>query len=159
MALERGGRLRSVGPDGEEAATGEAVVLALGGASWPRLGADGGWVDGLAPQASKSRRSKPAKCGFRVAWSAHGRSFRRRAAEGDRARHAGRTVRGEAMIDRDSVEGGAVYALSATLRDAIARDGDATLASTQARPRLEALTARLKRRPGKSTSTLLRPPP
>ena len=71
VSVERGGRLRFAGPDGEEEASAKAVVLALGGASWPRLGADGGWVDGLRAAGVDVAPLKPANCGFRVAWSAH----------------------------------------------------------------------------------------
>jgi uncharacterized flavoprotein (TIGR03862 family) len=158
IGLERGGRLRFAGPDGEEEATAEAVVLALGGASWPRLGADGGWVDWLGAAGVGVAPLKAANCGFRVAWSAHLIDrFAGAPLKAIALSHAGRTVRGEAMIDRDGVEGGAVYALSAALRDAIARDGGATL-TIDFKPDLgvEALAARLRRRQGESTSTLLR---
>ena len=137
IGLERGGRLRFAGPEGEEEATAEAVVLALGGASWPRLGADGGWVDWLGAAGVEVAPLKPANCGFRVAWSAHlSDRFAGAPLKAIALTHAGRTVRGEAMIDRDGIEGGAVYALSAALRDAIERDGGATLVDRpQARSR------------------------
>ena len=158
VGLERGGRLRFAGPDGKEEANAETVVLALGGASWPRLGADGGWVDGLRAAGVEVAPLKPANCGFRVAWSAHLTDrFAGAPLKAIALTHAGRTVRGEAMIDRDGVEGGAVYALSAALRDAIERDGGATLV-IDLKPDLgvAALAARLRRRQGESTSTLLR---
>jgi uncharacterized flavoprotein (TIGR03862 family) len=158
VGLERGGRLRFAGPDGEEAAKAEAVVLALGGASWPRLGADGGWVDGLRAAGVEVAPLKPANCGFRVAWSKHlSDRFAGAPLKAIALTHAGRTLRGEAMIDRDGIEGGAVYALSAALRDAIERDGGATLV-VDLKPDLDvaAFAARLRRRPGQSTSTLLR---
>jgi uncharacterized flavoprotein (TIGR03862 family) len=158
IGLERGGRLRFAGPDGVEETNAAAVVLALGGASWPRLGADGGWVDWLGAAGVEVAPLKPANCGFRVAWSAHlADRFAGAPLKAIALTHAGRTVRGEAMIDRDGVEGGAVYALSAALRDAIARDGGATLA-VDLKPDLgvDALAARLRRRQGESTSTLLR---
>jgi hypothetical protein len=158
VGLERGGRLRFAGPQGGEETSAEAVVLALGGASWPRLGGDGGWVDGLRAAGIEVAPLKPANCGFRVAWSAHlsGR-FAGAPLKAIALAHAGRIVRGEAMIDRDGVEGGAVYALSASLREAIEQDGWATLA-VDFKPDLDvaALAARLRRRPGESTSTLLR---
>lgn len=104
----------------------DAAVLALGGASWPRLGSDGAWTAQLPEIAVAPLR--PANCGFAVAWSEH---FRRRHAGAPLKRIAlsfdGRTVRGEATITDKGIEGGAVYALSAALRDAIARDGSATL--------------------------------
>ena len=158
VGLERGGRLRFAGPDGEEDVMAKAVVLALGGASWPRLGADGGWVDWLGAAGVEVAPLKPANCGFRVAWSAHLTDrFAGAPLKSIALSHGGRTVRGEAMIDRDGIEGGAVYALSAGLRDAIERDGGATLA-IDLKPDLgvAALAARLRRRQGESTSTLLR---
>jgi uncharacterized flavoprotein (TIGR03862 family) len=158
VGLEPGGQLRFAGPDGEEDVTARAAVLALGGASWPRLGADGGWVDWLSAAGVEIAPLKPANCGFRVAWSKHLTDrFAGAPLKSIALAFSGRTVRGEAMIDRDGIEGGAVYALSAGLRDAIARDGGATLA-IDLKPdlSLEALTARLRRRHGESTSTLLR---
>jgi uncharacterized flavoprotein (TIGR03862 family) len=158
VGLERGGRLRFAGPDGEEDVTAKAVVLALGGASWPRLGADGGWVDWLGAAGVEIAPLKPANCGFRVAWSRHLTDrFAGAPLKSIALTFSGRMVRGEAMIDRGGIEGGAVYALSAGLRDAIAREGGATLA-IDLKPDLgvEALTARLRRRQGESTSTLLR---
>lgn len=104
----------------------DAVVLALGGASWPRLGADGSWTSLLSDIAVT--RLQPANCGFTVNWSA---PFRARHAGAPLKRVAlscdGQMVRGEAMITAAGIEGGAVYALSARLRDAIARDGFADL--------------------------------
>ncbi len=118
-------------PDGQVLVGGvpvvtDAVILAFGGASWPRLGSDGGWVAALGEAV---RPFVPSNCGFAVAWSA---PFRARAAGQPLKRialcHAGQVVRGEAMITERGIEGGAVYALSGPLRDAIARDGQADVA-------------------------------
>ncbi len=104
----------------------DATILALGGASWPRLGADGSWTAVLPGVAIAPLR--PANCGFAVAWSA---SFRTRHAGTPLKRialhHQDRTIRGEAMVTEAGLEGGAIYALSAPLRDAIAHDGTTTL--------------------------------
>lgn len=104
----------------------DATVLALGGASWPRLGADGTWATLLSDIAITPLQ--PANCGFHVDWSEH---FRSRHAGSPLKRialsSAGQTIRGEAMIGAQGIEGGAIYALSARLRDAIARDGAAEL--------------------------------
>jgi uncharacterized flavoprotein (TIGR03862 family) len=104
----------------------DATVLALGGASWPRLGADGSWTALLTDVAIAPLQ--PANCGFAVAWSD---IFRTRYAGAPLKRIAlsfeGVTRRGEAMITAAGIEGGAVYALSAALRTAIARDGEAVL--------------------------------
>lgn len=133
-----------------------ATVLALGGASWPRLGADGGWTAFLPDVAIAPLR--PANCGFRVAWSAH---FAQRFAGQPLKRIvlscAGQSVPGELMITAQGVEGGAVYALSAVARDLIARDGVAEL-SIDLRPDMstEALTARLAGGGSESLSNVLR---
>jgi uncharacterized flavoprotein (TIGR03862 family) len=103
---------------GGETFTTDAVVLAVGGASWPRLGSDGAWVAALP--ATSVAPLRPANCGFAVAWS---EVFRTRFAGSPLKRialsFAGRVVRGEAMISAQGIEGGAVYALSAALRDAL----------------------------------------
>jgi uncharacterized flavoprotein (TIGR03862 family) len=102
----------------------DATVLALGGASWPRLGSDGQWAGLLADIAIAPLQ--PANCGFAVEWS---EVFRNRHAGTPLKRialtFAGQTVRGEAVITAEGIEGGAVYALSAPLRDAIAQHGQA----------------------------------
>lgn len=103
----------------------QAVILALGGASWPRLGADGTWVTALPEVAMTPLR--PANCGFAVDWSPHLRRHAGSPLKRIALHHQGRTVRGEAMLSAAGLEGGAIYALSAPLRDAIARDGCTTL--------------------------------
>jgi hypothetical protein len=103
----------------------DAAILAVGGASWPRLGADGSWAGALEGVAVAPLR--PANCGFSVDWSA---PFRRHAGTPLKRialAHAGRVVRGEAMVTQAGIEGGAVYALSASLREAVATGGAATL--------------------------------
>ena len=135
----------------------DAVILALGGASWPRLGADGGWT-ALLPDIELAPL-RPANCGFTVAWSA---KFRDRHAGVPLKRiavtFAGRMVRGEAVIAADGIEGGAIYAISAPVREAIAQNGSALL-HIDLRPDLTttALAERLDRaRGGASLSTHLR---
>lgn len=142
------GALRFATPDGERIERPAATVLALGGASWPRLGSDGGWVPLLPGCAIAPLR--PSNMGFAVAWSDH---LRARFAGTPLKRIAlvfgGTIVRGEAMITAQGIEGGAVYALSAALRDAIAANGVATL-RLDLRPDLsrEDLARRLGSRPG-----------
>ncbi len=106
----------------------QACLLALGGASWPRLGADGSWAGLLAAEGIDIAPLRPANCGFLVPWS---NLFSDRFAGQPLKRIAlsfrGRTVRGEAMITRHGIEGGAIYALSAVLRDTIAAEGGAML--------------------------------
>ncbi|MFA5123046.1 TIGR03862 family flavoprotein [Zavarzinia sp.] len=121
------GTLRFASPAGEVRANAAAVVLALGGASWPSLGSDGAWVPELAARHVALIPFRPANCGFAVAWS---EIFRRRFA-GQPVKpvalsFGGQRVRGEFVVTERGVEGGAVYALSAALRDALERDGQAT---------------------------------
>lgn len=106
----------------------DATVLALGGASWPRLGSTGAWADVLKARGIPLTPFKPANTGFTVTWS---EPFRARFA-GEPLKNIavasnGQTARGEATITRYGVEGGAVYALSADIRDAIAEKGRATV--------------------------------
>jgi uncharacterized flavoprotein (TIGR03862 family) len=112
------------GPQGEEHLAAGAVVLALGGASWPRLGSDGSWASILAAEGIEIVPLRPTNCGFAVSWS---EIFRGRFAGEPLKRiavHFADTVSiGEAMVTEDGLEGGAIYGLSAPLRDAIAADG------------------------------------
>ena len=111
-----------------QAVAADVTVLALGGASWPRLGSDGGWVDTLANKGVKIAPLKAANAGFQVAWSAHFRDrFGGEPLKTVALRFADREAKGEVMLTRYGVEGGAIYALSGPLRDAIARDGHADL--------------------------------
>jgi uncharacterized flavoprotein (TIGR03862 family) len=101
------------------------TILALGGASWPRLGSDAGWADYLPGLLHPFR---PSNCGFTVDWSPHfqarfaGRPLKRLA-----IRFGADTVRGEAIVTATGLEGGAIYTLSARLRDAIEAEGSATI--------------------------------
>jgi uncharacterized flavoprotein (TIGR03862 family) len=115
-------------PEGVVTVRANATILALGGASWPRLGSDGFWSETLAAKGVAISPLRAANCGFEVAWS---ETFRARF-EGEPLKRislsfGGETVRGEAMITRNGIEGGAVYALSASLREAIRAHGNATL--------------------------------
>jgi len=124
----RDGTLAFETPDGERLERPDAVVLALGGASWPRLGSDGGWTGWLEAAGVEVAPFRPANAGFDIGWSALFRDrFAGQPLKGIGLSHAGRTVRGEAMIAGYGIEGGAVYALSAALRQAIETDGRAVL--------------------------------
>ncbi|HWT72719.1 MAG TPA: TIGR03862 family flavoprotein [Oxalicibacterium sp.] len=120
-------------PEGERTIQADAVVLALGGGSWARLGSDGAWTALLTERGIEVAPLKPANCGFDVGWSEH-----------FRARFAGQPVKpviascvgldgsehqrqGEFVVTAGGVEGSLIYALSAVLRDRIARDGTAQL--------------------------------
>ncbi len=153
------GRLAFATPAGAAAVAADATLLALGGASWPRLGSDGAWTRILAGEGIALSPLRPANAGFTLAWSDRIRGrFEGQPLKRIALTFAGRTVRGEAVLTAGGLEGGAIYALSAELRDAIARDGSARL-EIDLRPDLsrEALAARLGApRQSQSTSTFLR---
>lgn len=133
----------------------DAVLLALGGASWPRLGADGSWRPWLEAEGVVVAPFRPSNVGFDVTWSpVFAERFAGEPLKPVALTHGEQTVRGEAMITAYGLEGGAVYALSGGLRDAIARDGAATLV-VDLRPDLtiEALAARLAKPRGKDSVT------
>ena len=114
------GRLRFQTPDGPHAVEARATVLALGGASWPRLGSDGAWAETLAAKGVKISPLRPANSGFTVAWSDIFRDrFEGQPLKGVALTFGAHSVRGEAIVTRTGIEGGAVYALSAELREAI----------------------------------------
>jgi hypothetical protein len=113
---------------GTHAAFADATILALGGASWPRLGSDGAWTSLLRSAGVAVEEFAASNCGVEIAWSEHlrarfaGTPLKRIAlAAGDEV------VRGEAVVTARGLEGGAVYALSAPLRAALARSGEARL--------------------------------
>ncbi len=153
------GRLVFATPDGNEAVAADATVLALGGASWPRLGSTGDWVPLLAAQGVGVAPLRPANCGFLVAWSETFRSrFEGQPLKRVALRCGDRTVRGEALVTAGGIEGGAVYALAASLRDTIDAEGMAEL-HVDLRPDLALveLAGRLSKPRGKqSLSTFLR---
>jgi len=127
------GSLRLATPDGEKHCKASATVLALGGASWPRLGSDGAWQPLLTAQGVDIAPLRPANCGFEVAWSEH---FREKFAGaplksvvlsfGD---GSGKEYRkqGEFVVSDAGVEGSLIYAHAAALREQVARQGHATI--------------------------------
>lgn len=149
-----GGRPCFRGADGVETADpADALLLALGGASWPRLGADGGWTGLLASAGAAPAPLRPANCGFVADVST---DFTARFAgsplKGVALKLGEAVVRGELLVTDRGLEGGAVYALSARLRDAIEREGEAWV-SIDLRPDsgVEALAARLARQDRKAS--------
>jgi uncharacterized flavoprotein (TIGR03862 family) len=115
-------------PDGPRMADPRATVLALGGASWPRLGSDGAWAKLLAAKGITVSPLAPANCGFEVAWSDVFRDrFEGQPLKGVMLSFGAHSLRGEAMVTRSGIEGGAVYALAGPLRDAVLSKGRATL--------------------------------
>jgi uncharacterized flavoprotein (TIGR03862 family) len=122
------GSLIFVGPQGRVAVRADATVLALGGASWPRLGSDGGWVDAMTKAGIEVTPLMPANCGFMAGWSdVFSTRFEGQPLKRVELSFDGRTVRGEAIITRSGIEGGGIYALSAPLRAAIAAHGEAVV--------------------------------
>jgi len=120
-------------PQGDITVAANAVVLALGGASWARLGSDGAWLPLLQQRGVAVAPLRAANCGFDVNWSEHFRS-----------RHAGQPLKtvaatvtlqdgtqlrrqGECVISDSGIEGGLIYTLSAPLRDALEAVGSASL--------------------------------
>ena len=127
------GQLAFDTPDGQRLQAFDAVILALGGGSWARLGSDGAWVPLLQGQGVAVAPLAPANCGFDVAWSGH---FSSRHAGEPLATVAitakdidGLTIRrqGQFVITEGGVEGSLIYALSAALREQIAVDGHTTI--------------------------------
>jgi uncharacterized flavoprotein (TIGR03862 family) len=115
-------------PDGQRIIDAGATVLALGGASWPRLGSDGSWAEVLAANGVGVSPLRPANSGFTVAWSDVFRDrFEGQPLKGVALTFGTHAVRGEAIITRSGIEGGAIYALSAELREAVMDAGQATL--------------------------------
>jgi uncharacterized flavoprotein (TIGR03862 family) len=153
IGWEDDGRLSFATPHGKGMIEARATVLALGGASWPRLGSDGGWVDILAAKDVAISPLRSANCGFTVAWSdIFCDRFEGHPLKGIALSFGPHALRGEAMITRAGLEGGAIYALSADVREAIVKFGKATL-RIALRPDLETreLVARLSAPRGKQS--------
>ncbi|MFH2135019.1 MAG: TIGR03862 family flavoprotein [Pseudomonadota bacterium] len=128
LGWDAAGALRFATVDGEHSLAADAVVLALGGASWPQLGSDGAWTALLEQRGLTIAPLRPSNCGFEIAWSDH---FRQRYA-GQPLKSVVATFgdvrkQGECLIDAHGIEGGLIYALSAALRDEIEAHGHATL--------------------------------
>ena len=147
------GALRFATPDTEIVLAADAVILALGGGSWARLGSDGAWVPLLAGRGVDIAPLKPANCGFDVAWSTHFRErFAGQPVKPVVAALGERSQQGEFNITASGIEGGLIYALSAPLRDALADDGQAALLLDLAPGRsLERLTAELAQPRGRDS--------
>jgi uncharacterized flavoprotein (TIGR03862 family) len=129
----REGALLFATPEGERLDSADATVLALGGASWARLGSDGAWAPLLKERGVDVAPLVPMNCGFDAAWSEHFSS-----------RHAGAPLttvalavedvdgrrlyrKGQFVVTASGIEGSLVYALSGAIRDRILRDRQATV--------------------------------
>ena len=126
------GALRFATPAGEADVRADATVLALGGGSWPELGSDGEWVPVLRDAGIDVVPLRPANCGFDIDWSPHfserhaGAPLKPVVAHWADA-HGEHVLQGECVVTATGIEGSLVYALSAMLREAIARDGGTVL--------------------------------
>ena len=144
-------------PDGEVTAKADITVLALGGGSWKRLGSDGKWMEILKSAGIRCNPFKPANCGFDVAWTDHlidkcAGSPVKAVTLTVETKTGPQTVRGEFVISRTGIEGSAVYAISAALRDQWLETGDATVTLDLTPDRdLADVTARLNKPRGKNS--------
>ena len=120
-------------PDGERKIKADAVVLALGGASWPKLGSTGTWAILFAQRGVLVAPLKPANCGFNVGWSQHfcnrfsGQPLKSVCVSFSNPDGVEVRQQGELIVTANGVEGGVIYSLSAQLRDEIATTGFAVI--------------------------------
>ncbi|MBC7151310.1 MAG: TIGR03862 family flavoprotein [Rhizobium sp.] len=115
-------------PHGQETVQADAVLLALGGASWPRLGSDAVWVPWLQAQGVEIAPFRPANCGFDCAFSENFvERFAGEPVKSVTATSAAGSTQGEFVISRNGIEGSLIYAHAGTLRDTLQRDGAASL--------------------------------
>jgi len=118
---------------GEVTAHADAVILALGGGSWARLGSDGAWVPLLEQRGIHVAPLRPANCGFDVGWSGHfsnkfaGQPLKSVTVTFSDAAGNSHRRQGDLMVTANGVEGGLIYALSALLRDEISAKGEAVI--------------------------------
>ena len=101
-------------PDGQRIVPSVVTVLALGGASWPRLGSDGAWVQYLSDQVAPFA---PANMGFKVKWSDHMTRFFGTPIKSVALHAGGASTRGECVISARGIEGGGIYAVSRAMRE------------------------------------------
>ncbi len=135
-------------PDGPQSRSPRVTVLALGGASWARLGSDGGWAGHLSAMGVQVTPFQPANTGLSVTWSEHMTPLFGQAVKGI-ALHAGSHVsRGEAMISSRGLEGGGLYTISRYVRDGSPLALDLLPDWT-----VEKITARLARPQGRASLT------
>jgi uncharacterized flavoprotein (TIGR03862 family) len=154
-----GSSLKFSNADGEAVlVNADATLLALGGASWPRLGSDGGWAEILAQAGVKLTPLRPANCGFMTGWSEYFfQNFAGAPIKAIAVSHNGIAHQGEVMITAQGIEGGAIYAISSALRDAIDTKGFAEV-QIDLRPNMtvDALAKKLQERGSQSLSTYLK---
>ncbi|MFA6282752.1 MAG: TIGR03862 family flavoprotein [Desulfurivibrionaceae bacterium] len=130
-----------------------AVLLALGGASWPQTGSDGSWTSHLAAKGIHIEPFRPANCGVEVAWSEHFRTrFSGKPLKNVLLRCGDRQATGDVVVTVHGLEGGPVYALSAVLRDLLGQGSPVPIFLDLKRDLpLERLTDKLAHRHGKES--------
>ncbi|WP_298905233.1 TIGR03862 family flavoprotein [uncultured Aliiroseovarius sp.] len=133
-------------PEGLQTVQADVTVLALGGASWARLGSDGEWVSILAQNSVSCAPFQPANMGFIVAWSTHMARHFGQPVKSVRVTAGDQSVLGEFVISSRGIEGSAIYAVSRAMRDG----APLTLDLLPGRS-LEDITARLSRPRGKAS--------
>ena len=140
-------------PDGQKRVIADATLLALGGASWPKLGSDAAWVPLLEGEGIDITPLRPANCGFDCDLSeSFTRRFSGQPVKSVKAISAAGTTQGEFVISRGGIEGSLIYAHSAALRDALHRDDQAALILDLAPGRtVERLVADLTRQDRKAS--------
>jgi len=128
LGWNEAGELRFASPTGETTQAFDAVILALGGGSWARLGSNGAWVPMLQAHGVDVAALKPSNCGFDVGWSA---LFKERYA-GQPLKSVTLTFgefqrQGEFVVSENGIEGSLIYAASAAIRDTIEANGSAQI--------------------------------
>jgi uncharacterized flavoprotein (TIGR03862 family) len=158
LGWEERGVLRFCAPGGERAVDADAVILALGGGSWPKLGSDAAWVPILRQQGVRIIPLRPSNCGFDVRWSSHiktkfaGHPLKSVAIQVTKPSGDVHRQRGECVLTETGLEGGLIYAVSSYLRDEIEKRGQAMLTVDLAPDRdLSRLTRDLSKARGKRT--------
>lgn len=115
-------------PNGRQTIQPAAVLLALGGGSWPKLGATGGWIPILEARGIPIAPLKPANCGFDADWSPFFREkFDGAPLKAVTLSFGGSTKQGEFIITQDGVEGSLIYSFSAAIREEIEKSGKAVI--------------------------------
>ena len=128
IQISEDGELLFDTPQGEKTSKAGHTVLTLGGASWKKTGSDGSWKEALEKIGVTVAPFRPMNCGFERPWSKKFLEMAERAPLKNIALRTGQDeARGEAMITSFGIEGGAVYALSAQIRDRIEQEGKAAL--------------------------------
>jgi hypothetical protein len=142
-------------PEGQKRVVADTTLLALGGASWPKLGSDAAWVPLLKAQGVDITPLRPANCGFDCNFSeSFDTRFSGQPIKSVKATSAVGTTQGEFVISRGGIEGSLIYAHSAALRDALDRDGHAELLLDLTPGRtVEKLVADLARQHRKASSS------